>query len=1138
MERLDQAVLGRLVSFLFVNEVANLRLLSKRLNESLFTVGAFRVLMRLPPAMIFPAGWGQEILDDLHRRNDRNQEYEKEADSSAPHAYGLTRRSECLSSVNSSEHPLSFNFLETFVSLAPPLPQLHHLTLHIPESVRTVPRSWLRTYHKLLCVAAPSLESLVLVELFSARLGDKLTEGEWPPFGRLNSVEDAGSGSEAAGEEPESPGHPHETDASSLRSEVSSSSSSPGLDPASSSSGAAACPAKYTLRSFSESETGAADAQERPDEPRPEESLPQPPPAPEDEVLPLCVFPRLRSLTVRNRGEWSGDPPQPCPFTYLFLGGLPPSSSESSASPSSAVVSAHAQVQPFPVLKEVHFFEMTSRGLEILEQFLVKHNVTSVQHLGFGAWHTCTVANFLLFLASQNSGGRRLFCNLMSLEVNGAGFIWTPDEFWYFYAGPRHSFTQIWRDYCVQHRAEFQNRDEGQRRAVDFRGYSWIECADSWLTDLDNGQAQGDNGGVRHGGGPATSQLELVDSQVDREWESDMDEVDDGLLTDDFDDDPDAANYIRLMKRLPRIRRVLLSGFVGIFVSEAADDPVRFFDGIFPQAVVDVQGALVISTSLLVEIAAEAAPHTDWPSRLSSFLSRKQARRARPRGQPAEATVSIETPSSQDDGGFVAADEDHAGDAEPRDASAEAPPSIEDAARGGDAADQDSDSDGGSEGEPMGRLAWAANDGAGLSERGRADVRRWLASGLVEDLYIYFDPTESESVHLDISAFHRMCVAAYFPYLGLEHPVGGREAGQDWGLPFLTVRHQVEWGSQYVQDFLDIATTFRHAILSLDHLFWIDRDDGDESESPRESSQQSDKNHVAEAASIVGHPRESASLQEASDAGVADAVYGESGNTRDSGDPVEIPGSSARSRSSVTVAGTRENATFPSLPSGGSPNALSAVVGTRQLEQECASAAPQDQAGEPVVAADSRHGAVEALEREAKKEDGNEADEPAVRLASFEALIPNVVGLLLPLYWTHGGQWPAGDVTQIAEAYKDQARVLCIKNAVPSMGGDATEADPLSLMARDFEIVARICRDMLRVIDYRVYTPYSWREELGLYDESLVPSFLREFLDQHQEFYLAKQLDAPPMAHKCIAAVGREALCQLRVFIWIRREVS
>ncbi|CBZ52913.1 conserved hypothetical protein [Neospora caninum Liverpool] len=1130
MEDLDQATLARLAAFLYLNEVPKLRLLSKGLNERLFAVDAFRRLMREPRVLIFPADWGRERLEsaELHEKRVASS---VEPEGSQRHSGTVTKSPEIQGDVAafrlpSEDHsagsarqgPLAdFNFLRTLVSLPPPS-RLLHLTLHIPAKLKTVTRSWLRTYHQLLCVAAPHLETLRLIELFSASLGNELvrvrqsndadeegegSEDETPGCDRAETTAELVQGPDTGGEDC-SPGSNRDSDEQVVHSECTARDTCTSLpfdgdavSPDTSCSG----PTPNQQNSVPESGAVAADSETSQEQAQSCSCWWTPPR--KHEALPLPAFPRLRSLTVLNRGEWSGRPPVPCAFSYLFLGDLQ-ASADGSGSLSASPVST-ASTPAFPLLKDIRFLEFTTVGLELFQQFLVKHNVTSAEHLAIGTWSTTTLNEFLLFLIRENAKPKERFRDLKSLDIHGARFIWPPDEFWYFFYRSWCDFTQIWKEHFTQQRSD-ANRRDARRRALTLRDAHWTACPADWSTCPPQWDASSDallmrvNGRDRDNGGHTPAPLCGPAGMRDEDSEEDEGALDVGLPpATGGDGRRDRGSIIRMLKRLPCLRRVLLSGFVGIFVGEEADEAIRFFEDIFPEAVVDVEGELVVSTNFLLEIAAQATPHPDWALRLETFMARKRERR---RTQNTGATESVGSerlvdldqndvsvvplPVSGSAGGsgVVVSSTPAAQDSEGLTPNATEP-------------ERDTENEGqGREHDQHDDQEWAAVDGAFVSERGKENLSRWLALGVVKDVYVEMSHTPCQTVHLQVSSFHRRCVATYFGCLGLQTPVTQRPVGQDWGLPFLSVRHVVQWGTKYVQDFLDIATTFRHVILNLDYIFWEDRGDDEESGSVKslasekgEISKTAEKNRVRSET-----PRESTGTR-AQDVQAVTNV-GASGDqesrVRQPDDPQLVPSDPHQCCGTAT----------PDVVGGSSRNS--------------------DTVGENLV---STYGTP------------CRGDRDVVRLGEFGAHFTNVIGLLLPMYMMDGATWSADEIARIAEKYRYQTRVLCVKNAIPMVGEYATEADPLSLMARDFDIVTRICRDTLRVIDYRVYSFFSWEDELGLDDKTLVPSFLKAFVETHREFTLAKRLDFPPMTQTSVPTVGKEALCQLRVYIWIKREV-
>ncbi|KEP66341.1 UNVERIFIED_CONTAM: hypothetical protein HHA_259880 [Hammondia hammondi] len=1027
MEFLDQATLATLATFLLSNELPKLRLLSKALNGRLFPVDSFRRLMREPRSLVFPAEWGQEKLDTVKIRGKRarrfeegNQRVQRGAVAEASEVHGVTASSPVsldvpVSSVAPSRR--DFNYLRVLVNLPPPPPHLLHLTLHIPENLRTVTRSWLRTYHQLLCVAAPHLETLQLVEFFSARLGKDLMV-------RDRAVHDEDENTDTS----------CSADTSNQR------------------------------ESVQESDAVTPENQENQEE-APVCSCQWTPPK-KHEALPFPAFPRLRFLAVRNRGGWSVHPPLPCAFTYLFLGDLQTCDSSHKSSESTT------PSQAFPVLKDIRFLEFTTIGLALFRQFLVKHNVTSAEHLAIGMWHMSPLQDFLLFLVRENAKPKRRFRRLRSLDVHGAGFIWPPDEFWYFFSRSWCNFTQIWKEHFLQHSSD-SDRVDARRRASALCDDHWTSCPKDWSTCPDEWGADND---------PLLRVNEGDCEPRDEDLVEDGGTINDEFLSDAGEEGQDRESIVCMLKRLPCLRRVLLSGFVGMFVTEEADEAIRFFEDIFPQAVVDVEGEIIVSTNALLEAVVQATAHPEWVSRLESFMARKREQRA----QVTQETRSRASPWTEDfdRSGVTAA--------------AVGAPNSELSTSNAEPERDDENEYLALEGRRYDERHWEALDGVFLSERGKENFGRWLALGVIEDVYIEVSDPTYPKVHLQTNSFHRHCVATYYrclelPSTKMQHPVG-----QDWGLPAVSVRHVEQWGTKYVQDFLDIVSTFRHVILNLDYVFWTDR---------RE------------------HVDTSAERSLGSEAGETCGTSSD-GNLVQSDAPCAL--TDGRAQDVHDVAKADFSVDQESSETGAEPPPV--VSADRRFHQCSGSASPAD--GASSRSSDAGGERLVASDRTA-----HQGSKEVVRLGEFGGHFPNVVGLLLPLYWMDDATWSSDEIARIAEKYRSQTQVVCIKNLFPIMGENATEDDPMSLMARDFEIVTRICRDTLRVIDYRVYSFFSWKDELGLDENTLIPQFLKEFVANNPEFTLAKRLDSPSMTQAGVVTVGQEALCQLRVYIWIKRDV-
>ncbi|ESS32011.1 hypothetical protein TGVAND_259880 [Toxoplasma gondii VAND] len=672
-----------------------------------------------------------------------------------------------------------------------------------------------------------------------------------------------------------------------------------------------------------------------------------------------------------------------------------------------------------------------------------------------------------------NSKPKRRFHKLRSLDVHGARFIWPPDEFWYFFWRSWCDFTQIWKERFLQ-RSSDSDRGDARRRASALCDDHWTSCPKDWSTCPDQWGTDND------------PLLRVSDGDCEPQDEDLVEEggsINDEFLSDAGEDEgKDRESIVRMLKRLPCLRRVLLSGFVGTFVAEEADEAIRFFEDIFPQAVVDVEGEIIVSTNALLEAVVQATAHPGWASRLDSFMARKREHRA----QVTQATGSRASPWTEDfdRSGVTAA--------------AVGAPNSEVSTSNAELERDDESEHLALEGRRYDERNWEALDGVFLSERGKENFGRWLALGVIEDVYIEVSNPTYPKVHLQINAFHRYCVSTYFKCLELPATKMEDPVGQDWGLPSVTVRHVVQWGTKYVQDFLDIVSTFRHVILNLNYIFWTDRGEYVDANAERCLG--------SEAGEACRTPSEGNLIQ--SDAPCART----DGRAQDVHDV-------AKADFSVDQESGETDAEPPPVVS----------ADTRFLQ--CSeSASPAD--GASIRSSDAGDERLVASDRTA-----HQGSKEVVRLGEFDGHFPNVVGLLLPLYWMDDATWSTDEIARIAEKYRSQTQVVRIKNLFPIMGEYATVDDPVSLMARDFEIVTRICKDTMRVIDYRVYSFFSWKDELGLDENTLIPQFLKEFVSNNPEFTLAKRLDSPSMTQTGVVTVGQEALCQLRVYIWIKRDV-
>lgn len=1155
MEALDDTVLVQVASFLFLNELTVFRLLSKSLNARLTSIESIQRLMQQPKSMVFPAQWGSTV----NERSPGNEE-QKRIDEDDGKCEEKRQNAVASSSINvqalceSLQHgppaggavlcsPLSsastsFNFLNSFLSLSSPLPMLQHLTFHAPVGFESFPLSLLRTYRAILRVCAPSLVSLCIVDFFCTSVveDDKAKFGD---FGSLDpfSTLPAGLGSARKTPEGQGDGSP----AGGSREASSDATLTRGPDATAGSTASEDVPSLCPCDILDA--VGIYDA-----------------------FNTSLVFPALHTLTVLNTSDWSYHVPYPTPFHCLLLG-EPPRSAESTL-PSSGqqqlsscgagrgslclqsdrdtrLSSSRRSGSAYPVLKVLLFYEFSRRGFNILKKFLVQEDIRTLETLAVGAWQTRTVSLLLEFMVEQNDRPLRRFRKLKKLLIHGARFIWPDDEWWWFYDSGDFPPAKLWRDHFAQERAAA--RGSGLARKTEKRGVRKERESERRAARTSKG---GDQAGLAEGaaqhspGYPHKSAAACEGSDSSEEEVEELPSPSASSLSvhrtsPGEEGERSSEEALSLLKKLPRLREVVLQGFVGVFTSEFADDCVRFFGGVFPRATITVEGELVIALHVLPELAARDSPlfSRERRSKLIRMLARQQSRRKGSTGDVATDHVSREASGTPGHAGSVSV--------YPVDPPVGGSPT---AARTESVCPGESQTVTGDPGSvtrgrvvphpgnedallPLDEFALTEREGIFLTDAGKDLLMDCLESGMIESMYALLDHRRWDSVHLDVFPFHADIVREYISQLtdwdGDGNASDPRDRGEDWGLPAVSVYHRVTDEDKFAQDYLDLVTTFRRALLDMNPMLWQCKDEEEnQQDAPGDVSDSTPElqTGAADEEEQLGRPENAKASHPLTKAGGVDL----SGKEQ----KCEERDSSSEGRRDSQSSDHRDVRGSIASDSSGCLRAAP--------EQSCCSSCSP--ASHPIPSPHSDTDSSESGEEEHGPEGGEyEGEQPEeypddrteVRLAALPVRFPNVVGLRMPLY-SPEDVWPVEDVIAIAEAYKDQTQVLCLKNC-SKVSLEAPEADLLPMMARDFAAITRICLPTLRVIDYRVYRAFSWEDEVGVTKPTfLVPAFLLEFLEEHPEFSLVKRLDAPPVADATVLMGEEKAKCRLTAFIWIR----
>ncbi|PHJ23249.1 hypothetical protein CSUI_002895 [Cystoisospora suis] len=1176
MEALEDTVLDHVASFLFINELTVLRMLSKTLNARVASTKSMQRLMRQPRSMVFPAQWGgpTKVLSEKERMMDEDDRREEKQSVTVPLAAGGQTSREVVSSstvagVSDSTSP-SFNFLRCFLRLPTPLPMLQHLTLHAPGG-DVFPLSLLRTYRLILRVCAPSLTSLCVIDFFctsvvednNAKFGDF---GSRDPFSIFTRGSDgAGENGKGRGDEVPSTGDLRENRWSNR--EAASSDDSPAESLTSGDPPAVCVYEKYhaagTYETFDTS----------------------------------LVFPALHTLTVLNESDWSYHVPYPTPFHCLLLG-EPPRSRGSSGSTSttaqqavacqdcsstssrnegdSPVHSTRRSGSGYPALKELLFYEFSPRGFNILKKFLMQEDIRTLESLAVGAWQTGTVSLLLSFMVEQNDEPVRRFRRLKKLTIHGAKFIWPDDEWWWFYDSGWFPVAKEWRDLFAQEEAMARRRGlmrkTGRKGEVTERGLRRRRRSNG----LGSRRTRGDRGEVDGGAGEHSGSLYSEESGSESERsESDEDEDEDlpstgGIMESgqgvsaEGQGEQGSGDALAALKKLPRLREVVLQGFVGVFTSDFADDCIRFFSGTFPRATVAVEGELVVALHLLLELAARDSPvfFRERRDKLVRMLRRQQSRRKEGRrtrdDEPADPVLEAGGGTSPD--GHPDSSSGHPPEFTEEGSVTSTRVEIDSSeegqrAQGGNRLDQEdsdnaergSSSSGSSSSEDalfsLDEFRLTDREGIFLTDAGKDLLVRCLEAGMVESVYVLVDYSHWDSVHLEVLPFHAECVKVYIDQLTewegecsttSDYP----DRGEDWGLPAFSVYHRVADGDTFSQDYLDLVTTFRRALFDMNPMLWQYKDD----EESQHDTDGDAEDPVSEVKDVTGAGEQHSCGPQ--DAGASSMVKtAGSAAPEEEEERSEEPGSSGSGRGDRTGEDRRaDQSPARPVPAGsldpdaiGSPPAVAAEqsCGLSLLPASCST--PSSGSGRDNNSEAEEENTTSGYEEaEGRQQDEFFDDRREVRLAALPVRFPNIVGLMMPPY-TPEDAWPVDDVIKIAEVYKDQAQVLCLKNCT-KISLEAPEADLLPMMARDFAAITRVCLPTLRVIDYRVYRSFCWEDEMGVTaPEFLVPPFLLEFLEQHPEFSLVKRLDAPPVADATVLMGTGRAKCRLTAFIWMKR---